>query len=243
MIPVGKPLGYECPARDSGTPNLRSLPMELSSSPPTSTSQQRCFWCDGVPEFAPYHDSEWGFPTSSDRDLFEKITLESFQSGLSWRTILNKREEFRSAFANFEVEEIAQFGPRDVDRLLQNASIVRHRGKIEATVNNASRALEMIVSHGSLGAFFWQFESKDAQARTDVSTELVQQTTSTPEALQLSKTLKRLGWKFVGPTTVYAFMQSAGIVNDHTNECFVRSRAIQARRSFKLPLSSPSANE
>lgn len=189
----------------------------------------RCRWCAAAPEFLHYHDSEWGFPVVDDTRLFEKICLEGFQSGLSWRTILAKRENFRRAFQNFDIGRIARFSERDVERLLQDDGIVRHRGKIEAVINNARRAQELIASEGSLARFVWRFEpAPDAIA--------VPQTASTSaEAIALSKALKKLGWKFVGPTTVYAFMQAMGLVNDHAHGCVVRNRAEAARSTLKLP--------
>jgi DNA-3-methyladenine glycosylase I len=189
----------------------------------------RCRWCAAAPEFLHYHDSEWGFPVVDDTRLFEKICLEGFQSGLSWRTILAKRENFRRAFQNFDIGRIARFSERDVERLLQDDGIVRHRGKIEAVINNARRAQELIASEGSLARFVWRFEpAPDAIA--------VPQTASTSaEAIALSKALKKLGWKFVGPTTVYAFMQAMGLVNDHAHGCVVRNRAEAARSTLMRP--------
>jgi DNA-3-methyladenine glycosylase I len=189
----------------------------------------RCRWCGAAPEFLHYHDSEWGFPVVDDTRLFEKICLEGFQSGLSWRTILAKRENFRRAFHNFDIGRIARFSERDVERLLQDDGIVRHRGKIEAVINNARRAQELIASEGSLARFVWRFEPEpDAIA--------VPQTASTSaEAIALSKALKKLGWKFVGPTTVYAFMQAMGLVNDHAHGCVVRNRVEAARSTLKRP--------
>ncbi|MBX3501610.1 MAG: DNA-3-methyladenine glycosylase I [Alphaproteobacteria bacterium] len=186
--------------------------------------QPRCRWCAAAPEFLAYHDSEWGFPVGEDRRLFEKLCLEGFQSGLSWRTILAKRENFRAAFHDFDVERIARFGARDVERLLQDAGIVRHRGKIESVINNARRARAM---DGSLAAFVWRFEADRKAGPQTVSTS--------PESVALSKALKKQGWSFVGPTTVYAFMQAMGLVNDHAEGCVVRDKAERARRAFKRP--------
>ena len=164
----------------------------------------RCRWCSAAPEFLDYHDSEWGFPVSDDHRLFEKLSLESFQSGLSWRTILVKRENFRAAFHDFDFDRIARFTQRDVDRLLKDESIVRHRGKIEAVINNARQAQELVKREGSLAAFIWRYEP-------GIESLPEPQTASTsPESLALSKDLKKMGWKFVGPTTVYAFMQAMG---------------------------------
>jgi DNA-3-methyladenine glycosylase I len=178
----------------------------------------RCQWCLGTPEYIAYHDDEWGFPVAEDRRLFEKLSLESFQSGLSWRTILAKRGNFRAAFHRFDFNRVARFTPRDVTRLLDDAGIVRHRGKIEATINNARRARERVAHDGSLAAFFWRYEGV--------------------EAATLSRDLKKLGWSFVGPTTVYAFMQAMGLVNDHAADCIIRARVAQARRRFKPPVAA-----
>ena len=190
----------------------------------------RCQWCSAAPEFLAYHDTEWGFPVNDDFRLFEKICLESFQSGLSWRTILAKRENFRAAFHHFDFNKIARFTERDVARLLKDEGIVRHRGKIEAAINNAQRAKEMVKLEGSLAAFFWRYEPDTKQ--------LVEpQTVSTSaESTALSKELKKRGWKFVGPTTAYAFMQAMGLVNDHVEDCVVRAKVERARKSFRRPV-------
>jgi DNA-3-methyladenine glycosylase I len=187
----------------------------------------RCRWAGAAPEFPAYHDKEWGFPVGDDRRLFEKLSLEGFQSGLSWRTILAKRENFRAAFDGFDFEKIARYGARDVKRLLGDAGIVRHRGKIEAVINNAQRAREMVEAHGSLAAFIWRYEAKQAGKPQSAST--------TAESIALSKDLKKLGWKFVGPTTVFAFMQAMGLVNDHIDACAIRAKAEKARKAFKRP--------
>ena len=189
----------------------------------------RCEWSGAAPDYPVYHDTEWGFPVDDDIRLFEKICLEGFQSGLSWRTILSKRENFRAAFHGFDFNRVARFNQRDVERLLKNEGIVRHRGKIEAVINNAKRAREMVAAEGSLAAFFWSYEP-------DPSELAEPQTISTSaESVQLSKDLKKLGWKFVGPTTVYAFMQAMGLVNDHAEGCIIRARVEQARKKFKRP--------
>jgi DNA-3-methyladenine glycosylase I len=177
----------------------------------------RCFWCAATPDYMAYHDREWGFPVDDDRRLFEKLCLEGFQSGLSWRTILAKRENFRAAFHGFDFERIARYTARDVQRLLGDAGIVRHRGKIEAVINNAKRAKELVRDEGSLAAYFWRFEKQPEQG------------------LLLSKDLKKRGWKFVGPTTVYSFMQAMGLVNDHAEECVIHHRAVRARKAFRRP--------
>jgi DNA-3-methyladenine glycosylase I len=191
--------------------------------------KSRCRWCAAAPEFLGYHDTEWGFPVSDDRRLFEKLCLEGFQSGLSWRTILAKRENFRAAFHDFDIDKIARFTNRDLERLLKDRGIVRHRGKIEAVINNARRAQELVTREGSLAAFIWRYEP-------DVEQLAKPQTASTSAAsMALSKDLKKQGWKFVGPTTVYAFMQAMGLINDHVEACVIRAKVERARRSFKLP--------
>lgn len=189
----------------------------------------RCGWCAAAPEFFAYHDNEWGFPVSDDRRLFEKLSLEGFQSGLSWRTILAKRENFRAAFHDFDFDRVARFTQRDVERLLQDAGIVRHRGKIEAVINNAQRTRETIAREGSLAALIWRYEPS--------AEELAEpQTASTSaQSIALSKALKKQGWKFVGPTTVYAFMQAMGLINDHVEGCVIRAQAARAREHFNRP--------
>ncbi|MDO8459167.1 MAG: DNA-3-methyladenine glycosylase I [Burkholderiaceae bacterium] len=189
----------------------------------------RCRWCSTAPEFLGYYDKEWGFPVVDDFRLFEKICLEGFQSGLSWRTILVKREHFRAAFLGFDFNKVACMGELDVDRLLQNGGIVRHRGKIEAVINNATCAQALVQEVGSLAAFFWRYEPKASELPAP-------QTASTsPASIALSKELKRRGWKFVGPTTVYAFMQAMGLINDHAPECVTRQRVEHARVTFSRP--------
>jgi len=189
----------------------------------------RCRWCGAAPEFLDYHDTEWGFPVHDDRRLFEKLCLESFQSGLSWRTILAKRDNFRAAFHDFDFEQMARFTARDLERLLKDKGIVRHRGKIEAVINNAQRARELVEREGSLAAFVWRYEPDAAELAPP-------QTASTSaESLALSKELKKRGWKFVGPTTVYAFMQAMGLVNDHVEDCVIRAKVERARRNFTRP--------
>jgi DNA-3-methyladenine glycosylase I len=189
----------------------------------------RCRWCSAAPEFFAYHDTEWGFPVADDHRLFEKLCLESFQSGLSWRTILAKRENFRSAFHNFDFDRIARFTEQDVERLLQDEGIIRHRGKIEAVINNAKRAQELVKREGSLAAYVWRFEPGSGEAAEP-------QTASTSAAsIALSKELKKQGWKFVGPTTIYAFMQAMGLINDHAEECSIRPNASRTRAAFTQP--------
>lgn len=186
----------------------------------------RCRWCTAAPEFLSYHDREWGFPVDDDRRLFEKLSLEGFQSGLSWRTILAKRDNFRAAFQDFDFDRIARFTERDIARLLKDEGIVRHRGKIEAVVNNARRARELVKNEGSLATFFWRYEPDAKQLAKP-------QTASVSEAsIALSKDLKKRGWTFVGPTTVYAFMQAMGLINDHAENCVVRAKVERARRTF-----------
>ena len=195
----------------------------------------RCFWGASAPEYCAYHDGEWGFPVSDDRRLFEKLVLEGFQSGLSWLTILRKRENFRQAFAGFDFEQVARFGDPDVGRLLGDAGIVRHRGKIEAAINNAARAVELVEEEGSLAAYVWRFEPDPASRPARLTWDALLQMSQTPESRALAKDLKRRGWRFVGPTTVYAFMQAMGVVNDHLHGCDIREPAEQARAAFTPP--------
>ena len=190
--------------------------------------KSRCRWCAAAPEFLAYHDGEWGFPVDDDYRLFEKLSLEGFQSGLSWRTILAKRENFRAAFAGFDFRKVALFDEADVARLLADTGIVRHRGKIEAVINNARRACELAEVEGSLAAFFWQFEPSDDGARP-------QSRSTSPASEALSKELRKRGWKFVGPTTVYAFMQAMGLVNDHAEGCVMRAEVEMARALLPRP--------
>lgn len=187
----------------------------------------RCKWGDSPEIYRAYHDSEWAFPVADDRRLFEKICLEGFQAGLSWLTILRKRESFRAAFAGFDFERVARFGDRDVARLLADEGIIRHRGKIEATINNAQRAVELVEAEGSLAAYVWQFEP-DHSGRDLTASQ-------TSESVALSKDLKKRGWRFVGPTTVYAFMQAMGLVNDHVEGCACRAAVDEARATFTPP--------
>ena len=187
----------------------------------------RCQWCGGAPEFVPYHDNEWGFPVRDDTRLFEKLSLEGFQSGLSWRTILNKREAFRAGFAGFDIDTVARFDETDIDRLLADKAIVRHRGKIEAVINNATRAQELIAEAGSIAAFVWRYEAQTPAPP--------QSQTTSPESIALSKALKKRGWKFVGPTTIFAFMQAMGLVNDHAEGCISRAKATELREGFVVP--------
>ena len=195
----------------------------------------RCFWGSSPPEYQTYHDAEWGFRVDDDHRLFEKLVLEGFQSGLSWLTILRKRENFRQAFAGFDFEQVARFGDKDVERLLQDAGIVRHRGKIEAAINNAQRAVELVDEEGSLAGYVWRFEPDPRSRPKRLSWEALMEMSQTAESKAMAKDLKRRGWRFVGPTTVYAFMQALGLVNDHLNGCHARVAAALARADFDRP--------
>ncbi len=185
----------------------------------------RCSWCQASPAYQHYHDTEWGFAVTDDRRLFEKLCLEGFQAGLSWLTILNKREAFRAGFANFEAEQVARFGEADVARLLADAGIVRHRGKIESTINNAKRVIELRREFGSLSAYAWGYKPKPGTRPARLTLEVLRSLATSPESVAMSKDLKKRGWSFVGPTTVYAFMQAMGLVNDHIDGCHVRALA------------------
>lgn len=195
----------------------------------------RCFWPGELPDYLAYHDNEWGVPVSNDFRLFEKICLEGFQSGLSWLTILRKRENFRAAFDGFDFHRVARYRQADVERLLEDKGIVRHRGKIESTINNAKRAIELVAEKGSLAAYFWSFEpgAKDRPVVVDYPTLIANPKTET--SIRISKDLKKRGWSFVGPTTVYAFMQAMGLVNDHIEGCHCRAHIEKLRQSFKRP--------
>jgi DNA-3-methyladenine glycosylase I len=198
----------------------------LASGP---DDKSRCRWALSAPEFLEYHDTEWGFPVTDDQRLFEKLCLEGFQAGLSWRTILVKRENFRAAFRDFDFREVAQFGDGDVERLLGDAGIVRHRGKIEAVINNARRAVELAGVGVSLSALVWSYEPDEA----DLAPPLTVSTSAA--SIAMSKDLRRRGWKFVGPTTVYSFMQAMGIVNDHAEGCITRADVQRQRERFQRP--------
>ncbi len=201
----------------------------MTTTIPGPDRKPRCRWCAAAPEFLDYHDREWGFPVGDDIRLFEKLCLESFQSGLSWRTILAKRENFRAAFAGFDFRRVARFSARDVERLLQDPGIVRHRGKIEAVINNAKCAEALVAQEGSLAAWLWRHEPDPARRGAP------QSATTSPESVALAKELKRRGWKFVGPTTVYAFMQAMGLINDHAEACVVRPTVERVRGEFRRP--------
>jgi DNA-3-methyladenine glycosylase I len=189
----------------------------------------RCWWPGDTPDYVAYHDDEWGRPVVDDRRLLEKLALEGFQSGLSWLTILRKRENFRRAFSGFDPAAVAKFGAADVERLLGDAGIVRHRGKIEATINNAQRCVELFDEFGSLATYIWTFEPPDRAA------DPLPLPSQTAASVGLSKDLKRRGWRFVGPTTVYAFMQAMGLVNDHVLGCEWRDICAAERRSLTRP--------
>jgi DNA-3-methyladenine glycosylase I len=196
----------------------------------------RCWWGGGAdPAYRAYHDDEWGTPVTDDVRLFEKLTLEGFQAGLSWLTILRKREAFRQAFAGFDYRRVARFGPRDVERLLGDASIVRHRGKIESAINNARRAEKLVDEAGSLAAFVWRFEPADSARPDRLTREALGELSQTDESRALAKELRRRGWTFVGPTTVYAFMQAMGLVDDHLEGCASRPRVEAARAALVRP--------
>ncbi len=196
----------------------------------------RCWWHGNAEDYCNYHDFEWGWPTDDDRTLFEKICLEGFQAGLSWITILRKRENFRAGFANFEFEKVARFTEKDVERLVQDAGIVRHRGKINSTINNAKRACDMAEEWGSLAAYFWSFEPNPTSRPATFDKAALGGLGKTAESTALSKDLKKRGWSFVGPTTVYAFMQAMGVVNDHLEGCASRDIVEDLREEFLRPV-------
>lgn len=196
---------------------------------------QRCAWHGNQPDYLAYHDEEWGRPVADDRRLFEKIVLEGFQSGLSWLTILRKREAFRAAFAGFDFEAVARFGEADVERLLADAGIVRHRRKIESAINNAKRASELVEEAGSLAAFLWCFEPPAEDRPAHLDWDSLRKLTETEQSRALAKALRARGWSFVGPTTLYAFMQAVGLVNDHIEGCVVREAVEAERATFQRP--------
>ena len=192
----------------------------------------RCWWPGDDETYIAYHDVEWGRPVTDDNRLYEKLCLEGFQSGLSWLTILRKRANFRAAFGGFDITTVAAFGPSDVERLVGDAGIVRHRGKIVSAVNNARRAVEAVEEFGSLAAYVWSWEPQSASVPPSGKDSLP---ATTPESAALAKDLKRRGWSFVGPTTVYAFMQSMGLVNDHIDGCFARPECEAERAALTRP--------
>jgi DNA-3-methyladenine glycosylase I len=212
-----------------------------SESAPVSNSQvpddalPRCPWAGSDPLYRHYHDREWGRPVTSDTRLFEKICLEGFQSGLSWITILRKRERFREVFHGFDLARVAAMDETDIESLLLDPGIIRHRGKIAATINNAARALELQQEFGSLAAYFWRFETPADQRPSDLRWEAVRQLAQTEQSHRLSKDLRKRGFRFVGPTTCYAFMQAMGLVNDHTVDCFCRAEVEAERERLVRP--------
>lgn len=195
----------------------------------------RCWWPKDKADYIDYHDSEWGVPVADDQRLFEKICLEGFQSGLSWLTILRKRENFRAAFSGFDYRQVALYQGADVERLVHNKGIVRHRRKIESVMNNARRACELVEEVGSLAAYFWQYEPKPSDRPTHYDYETLSALSQVPASVAMSKDLKKRGWSFVGPTTAYAFMQAVGMVNDHVEGCEWRSRTEKLRQTFERP--------
>jgi DNA-3-methyladenine glycosylase I len=195
----------------------------------------RCFWGAGDALYRRYHDREWGDPVRDDRRLFEKVCLEGFQAGLSWLTILKKRERFREVFAGFDPEAVARFGARDVKRLLADPGIVRHRGKVESTIHNARRALELRREFGSLARYFWRWEPPPGARPRRLTLATLKKLTATDASRALSRDLKARGWSFVGPTTIYAFMQAMGLVNDHIEGCHARDPIEARRRGFRRP--------
>jgi DNA-3-methyladenine glycosylase I len=198
----------------------------------------RCFWAGTAADYAAYHDEEWGYPVADDHRLFEKLCLEGFQSGLSWLTILRKRAAFRRVFAGFDFHRVARFGPEKVESLLQDARIVRHRGKIEAAIHNARQAIALAAEYGSLAAYFWSHEPAPDTRPARLTRELLVKMTTSPASVALSKDLKRRGFRFVGPTTMYAFMQAMGLVNDHVDGCHVQREVATRRASFTRPIAA-----
>jgi len=211
---------------------VTTLPPGLASG---RDGRVRCAWGNGTDEYRAYHDREWGRPVTDDARLFEKICLEGFQSGLSWLTILRKRDRFREVFAGFDIDRVARFSAARVERLLADPGIVRHRGKILSTINNAKRARALRDEHGSLAAYFWRFEPTPADRPARVTWDVLKTMATTPASVALSNDLKRRGWTFVGPTTVYAFMQAMGLVNDHVEGCHVRPAVDTARARLRRP--------
>lgn len=193
----------------------------------------RCWWCGTDSLYQDYHDNEWGFPVDDDRHLFEKLSLEAFQCGLSWITILRRREGFRAAFRNFDIDAVSRFTPKRVERLLTDERIIRHRGKIEATIDNAARTLDVIAEFGTFASYIWTFAPPRDSTEVPMTRADIAATTDASHAM--SRDLKRRGFRFVGPTTCYAFMQSMGLVNDHLDGCDVRKRAAVARDRFRTP--------
>ena len=211
-------------------------PSSESGLKPGSDGRPRCFWHGSLPDYEAYHDHEWGRPVADDTRLFEKICLEGFQSGLSWLTILRKRENFREAFHGFDLEKVAAMGETDIERLVQDAGIIRHRGKIASTINNARRAIELVEAEGSLASYFWRREPGPQDRPAEMTYAVLRTLGKTPESTAISKDLKKRGWSFVGPTTVYAFMQAMGLVNDHIEGCCVREECEALRQAFVRPV-------
>jgi DNA-3-methyladenine glycosylase I len=217
------------------------MPLTLLHHP---DGHHRCSWCgqgEAFADYVHYHDHEWGMPVADEKRLFEKITLEGFQSGLSWLTVLRKREHFRKVFAGFDFEKVARFGAADVERLVLDAGIIRHRGKINSAINNARRVCELLDAQGpgALAKLVWSHEPAVAARPKKLTPEAASLLTQTPESLALSKALKKRGFSFVGPTTMYAFMQSMGVVNDHLEGCSQRPGVEAARKAFKRPAQPP----
>jgi len=198
--------------------------------------KHRCWWCGDAADYNQYHDEEWGNPVTDNFRLFEKVSLEGFQAGLSWLTILRKRENFRAAFDGFDYHKIAKYSQNDIGRMLGDESIIRHRGKIEAVLNNAARAIEMEREYGSLAAYFWSWEPDNSDRPVTMNYETALKLDKTPASTLLAKDLKKRGWKFVGPTTCYAFMQAMGMVNDHLEGCHRRAEIERKRLALKRPL-------
>ena len=227
----------ELPAEPSSpaVPALPVLPVLAEGLFADEAGCPRCTWCQATPFYRHYHDNEWGLPVADDLRLFEKLCLEGFQAGLSWLTILNKREGFRAAFAHFDAETVAALGEHDVERLVQDAAIVSHRGKIASTINNAQRVLELRREFGSLAHYVWRYEPAPADRPERITREVARTLSTSPASIAMSKDLKKRGWSFVGPTTVYAFMQAMGLVNDHLEGCHSRALALKARAEFVVP--------
>lgn len=235
-------------------PSGRGAPLPQQTSPPGVMSEPveipktgiitgedgvtRCWWCQGDPLYRAYHDLEWGRPVAEDSRLFEKLCLEGFQSGLSWLTILRKRENFRRAFKCFDIESVARFNARSIGRLVSDAGIVRHRGKIESTVNNARQCIKLIEEFGSLGSYVWSHEPDGRSRPASLDWPTLENLGPSVEAFTMSKDLKRRGWSFVGPTTVYSFMEAVGLLNDHMIACDLREEVEEERDAFARPVSS-----
>lgn len=220
---------YPVPVRNS---SIVSIEMR------SNTNMQLCEVCpvpNGDTLFQHYHDTEWGMPVTCDRRIFEKVCLEGFQAGLSWQTILHRREQFRHAFAEFDINRVALFSEKEVDKLVLNEGIIRNRRKILSAINNANRAIELQREFGSLAAFFWSFEPATKNRPSHISLDWLKDNPSSSESVELSKELKKRGWSFVGPTTMYALMQALGLVNDHVHSCPARVKIEQARNSLKRP--------